>query len=48
VKAALACVGLALVARHPGLTIALTAGLGAAVTGQIVCIVHTARKAYKS
>ncbi len=43
-KAALVCVGLALVARHPDLTIALTAGLGAAITGQVLYIIHAARR----
>ena len=47
-KAVLVCVGLALVARHPSLTYALAAGLGAVVAGQVAYIVHAARKALKS
>ena len=43
-KAALICIGLAVAARHPNLTIALTAGLGAAITGQIAYIIHAARR----
>jgi len=39
-KAALLAVGLAVVARHPNLTCALTAGLGSAVAGQLAYIVR--------
>jgi hypothetical protein len=46
-KAALVCVGLAVVSRHPGLTVALTAGLGAVVAGQAAYLLRAARKALK-
>lgn len=46
-RAALVCVGLAVVSRHPTLTYALTMGLGAAVAGQVAYLVHSARKALK-
>lgn len=46
-RAALVCVGLAVASRHPGLTIALTAGLGAIVGGQAVYLIRAARKALK-
>ncbi|HEV2640121.1 MAG TPA: hypothetical protein VGX23_33615 [Actinocrinis sp.] len=46
-KAALVCVGLAVVARHPALTFVLTSGLGAVVAGQAAYIIRAARKAMK-
>ena len=41
-KAALLAVGLAVVARHPNLTLALTSGLGAVVAGQVAYIIRKA------
>lgn len=44
-KAALIAVGMAFVASHQALALAAEAGLIAAVTGQVVYILHSMRKA---
>jgi hypothetical protein len=44
VKAVLVCAALAVVARHPAVTITLTAGLGAVVAGQVLYIIRRTLK----